>query len=334
MENAFAASSQGYFWNGYNFFAIWNEGNKKMTYSKENGISVITCSVKPELCNEMLKSVENTIGTNYETIIFDNREKKMGICQVYNLCAQKANFPYLCFIHEDVIISTPNWGMNMLAFSEKTPNCGTIGFAGGTIAMKNFISWWCGTKGRYRYYDSDSAGKTNNIANLSYKYNNPDNEEFAKAVTLDGLFLFVKRKIWEKNPFDEERIKGFHFYDADFSFGIAQKFQNYVCLTVDIYHFAGGNIDRTYYENARIFQKKWKGKLPCSIAKQKIDMIDEIKSASNLFYNTYKLGIKNSIRHFIEINGLFYFLVFCVLMTAKRVKKKISPLNGFRKMLN
>jgi hypothetical protein len=289
--------------------------------SKENGISVIACSIKPELCNKMLESVKNTIGANYETIIFDNREKKLSICQVYNLCAQKANFPYLCFIHEDIIMPTQNWGIDMLAFSEKTPNCGAIGVAGGTIAMKNFMSWWCGTKGRYRYYDSNSAGKTDNMANLSYKYNNPDNEEFAKAVTLDGLFLFVKREIWEKNPFDEERIKGFHLYDADFSFGIAQKLQNYVCLTIDIYHFAGGNKDKTYYENVRIFQKKWKDKLPYSISKQKISMIDEIKNASGLFYKTYRWGIKDSIKHFIKINGLFYFIVFCALIPIKIIAK-------------
>jgi hypothetical protein len=299
-----------------------------MTYSKENGISVITCSVKPELCSKMLESVKNTIGTNYETIIFDNRERKLGICQVYNLCAQKANFSYLCFIHEDIIMPTPNWGINMLAFSEKTPNCGAISFAGGTIARRNFMSWWCGAKGRYRYYGLDSAGKTDNMADLSYKYNNPDNEEFAKVVTLDGLFLFVKREVWEKNPFDEKHIKGFHFYDVDFSFGIAQSRQNYVCLIADIYHFAGGNKDKAFYEGARIFQKKWKCKLPYSIDKQKIGLIDEIKSAGYLFYKTYRWGIKDSIKHFIEINGLFLFLIFCALRAVEIVKKKFFILKS------
>jgi len=138
----------------------------------DNGISVIACSIKPELCSQMLESVKKTIGISFETIVFDNREKKLSICQVYNYCAKKAKFPYLCFIHEDVMMLTSNWGMNMVAFSEKTPNCGVIGFAGGAVAMKNFWGWDF-QKGRYRYYDLMCVGKKNAIGNLSYKYKNP-----------------------------------------------------------------------------------------------------------------------------------------------------------------
>ena len=292
------------------------------------GISIIVCSINPELCNQMLESVKNTIGTDYETIIFDNREKNAGICQIYNSCAQKANFPYLCFIHEDIIMPSPNWGINMIAFSEKAPNCGVIGFAGSTVVKKNFYEWYNGEeKSRYRFYEpSKHADKTNNINDLSYKYNNPDNEEFAKVVVVDGLFLFVKQNIWKENPFDKERIKGFHFYDADFSFGIAQKWQNYVCLSSDIYHFSKGKQDRTYFENARIFQKKWKHVLPFSLDKQKIGTIDEINNAAYLFYRTYQGGIKNSIKHFVEMNGLFHFFIFCVLMPVTMIRKVIRKI--------
>jgi hypothetical protein len=77
------------------------------------------------------------------------------------------------------------------------------------------------------------------------------------------------------------------------------------------------------YENARIFQKKWKSKLPYSIGRQQISIIDEINNASNLFYTTYRWRIKDSINHFIKINGLFYFSIFCVLTTAKIIAKLV-----------
>jgi len=141
---------------------------------------------------------------------------------------------------------------------------------------------------------------------------------------LDGLFLFVKRSIWKENPFDEEKIKGFHFYDADFSFGVAQKWQNYVCLTVDIYHFSFGNCDRIYYENARIFQKKWKDKLPYSINKQKVSLIYELKSAGLFLYKSYRKGLRDNVKHFIEINGIFYFFLFCVLMPIIILRKIVN----------
>jgi len=288
----------------------------------ETGISVIVCSVKPELCNQMLESVKNTIGTNFETIVFDNREKQWGICKVYNYCAQKAKFPYLCFIHEDIIMPSPNWGMNMVMFYEKTTDCGVIGFAGGTVAKRNFCGWECG---RYRWYFSADNSKTHTNSNLNYRYKNPDNVEFAKVVTVDGLFLFVKRSIWIENPFDEKLIKGFHFYDADFSFAIAQKWQNYVCLTLDIYHFSVGKPDKTYFENARIFQKKWKHALPLSIDKKEIGMIKEMDTAYLLFANTYRLGLKSSINHFIKINGVLYFFVFCFFyIPIKKLEKIIK----------
>jgi hypothetical protein len=267
----------------------------------------------------MAESIKNTIGINFETIIFDNREKKLDICQVYNYCAAKAKFPYLCFIHEDIIMPTVNWGKNMIEFAEKTPECGIIGFAGGTIVKKNFLSWWCGTKARYRFYDLNIGGKACHIDGLSCKYNNPDNEEFAKVITLDGVFLFLSKDVWKDNPFDEERIKGFHFYNADFSFGIAQKKQNYVCLTADIYHFSVGSHDKTYDENARIFQKKWKQALPYSISNQKAGIIDEIDTALILFIHSIRHGvtIKDSVKHFLEINGLFSIFVILTLLPLK-----------------
>jgi hypothetical protein len=288
------------------------------------GVSIITCSIKPELCERMLESVKNTIGTIYETIVFDNREKKLGICQVYNHCAQRANFPYLCFIHEDVIMPTPLWGLDMVSFAEKTPNSGIIGFAGGTIANKNFMGWTC--EPRCRYYDPPHGDNPSSV-DLRYIYINPNNESFAKVVTLDGVFLFVKKEIWKENPFDEEKIRGFHFYDADFSMSVMQKWQNYVCLTKDIYHFSHGSYDKDYYEYARIFQKKWKQKLPCIIGDQKISLAEEISNAKDLFAQSLRhgIGIKESIKHILEVNGFWFFFLFSVSALTKKIYKTIIP---------
>ena len=299
----------------------------------EIGISIITCSINPESCGQMLESVKNTIGINYETIVFNNLEKGFGICQVYNYCAAKAIYPYLCFIHEDIIMSTQNWGKEMVDFAEKIKNCGVIGFAGGTTANKNFIGWNHGPKGRFRYYDSDTMGKINKIEELSFKYNNPENKKYAEVVTLDGLFLFVSREIWKKIPFDEERIKGFHFYDADFTFSISLKHQNFVCLTVDVYHFSGGNRTIAYYKNALIFQKKWKNELPIIIGEQKISFREEMHDARHLFFHMIRNGIKLKVcvEHIIEINGYIFFIIFIVLIPIIASKKKIIKCAAFIK---
>jgi hypothetical protein len=55
----------------------------------------------------------------------------------------------------------------MVYFAERTQNCGVIGFAGGLVAKRNFLSWgWGMLKGRYRYYDSDHNIKTYDISDL------------------------------------------------------------------------------------------------------------------------------------------------------------------------
>jgi len=89
---------------------------------KKNGVSLIVCAINLKLCEQMLESIKNTIGTEFETIVFDNNEARWGICNVYNHCASKAKYKYLCFVHEDVIMGTPDWGRMMIEFIEKTPN--------------------------------------------------------------------------------------------------------------------------------------------------------------------------------------------------------------------
>ncbi len=289
------------------------------------GISIIVCSVKPEECRKMLESVRSTIGTDFETLVFDNRTHNYGICQVYNQSAEKAKFPYLCFVHEDVIMATENWGKVLIDFAEATPDCGAIGFAGGTIVHKNFLGWVWGPSGRYRYYDRIGGGKALSIDELSYSYNNPNNESFAKVITLDGLFLFISKDAWKEYPFDEDKIKGFHFYDADFSLGISQHRQNYACLSCDIYHLSGGNANITYYENMLGFQQKWKCRLPCTIDGAKIRMREELANAYHIYLQGRRYGMSRRmcIRHIIQINGIVFFFLLCLSAIFWEIKKRL-----------
>jgi len=226
-------------------------------------------------------------------------------------------------------MSTENWGRDMVMFAGKTLNCGIIGFAGGTIAYKNFFEWGFGRKGRYRYYGlAAGKGKVKTIDELVYKYNNPEDKDFAEVITTDGFFMFVSKEIWEKNLFDEDKIKGFHFYDADFSLKVSLKRQNYVFLRADIYHFSGGNRNNKYLENVLIFQKKWKNELPKILERQKNNLTEELNNAGKLFFQLMCNGynFKSCSRHIIEINGyafFFFLLGFIPVMIIKKIIKNI-----------
>ena len=73
-------------------------------------ISVLICSIDTELLNNVRTNIAETIGVPFEILYLDNRNEKKGICQVYNELAERARFPYLCFLHEDVILNANDWG--------------------------------------------------------------------------------------------------------------------------------------------------------------------------------------------------------------------------------
>jgi len=286
-------------------------------------ISVISCSIKPDVCKKMLESVHKTIGTEYETLIFDNREKKHGICRVYNESAKKAVGKYLCFVHEDIIFKTNGWGQELVKFSTQNTDCGAIGVAGGKWANRNFISWYVPDH-LIKIHD-DRNNKRNYCENdLVYQYTNPNCEIFSTAVCIDGVFLFVKKDIWEKNLFDESTFKEFHFYDADFTFSISQQYQNYVYLDMDVYHFSAGNIERTYCENMYLFQKKWKRRLPYCLPGYNVSFDEEFKMANKVFslYKSNGVSITEIFKRIYEINGGI-FLVYLFLKFTKAIYRKI-----------
>jgi len=295
---------------------------------KTAGISVIICSRDPALCENVKSCIAETIGVEFEIIAFDNRAVNWGICKVYNHCAETAVYPYLCFIHEDINITTNGWGAALIKFAEETPNCGAIGIAGGTTAYRNFMSWCdsiANNDARFRYWDAHCGGSGSQTAPVLKSYN-PDNARFTKAVTLDGCFLFAAKDICAKKPFDEDTFPGFHFYDADFTFKIAQVKQNYVCCQIDLYHFSRGILNGEYFRDVKKFQIKWKDKLPVTVENKKISAKRELHLAGAYIVaclRTDAFGCFESVSHSIKLNGYLFFVksVFhsCIYQIFKKL---------------
>jgi hypothetical protein len=109
---------------------------------------------------------------------------------------------------------------------------------------------------------------------------------------------------------------------------VAQKRQNYVCLCADIYHFSKGNCDKAYYENMRIFQRKWKRQLPYALENQTVSLRVEMSNALGLFIQSLRHGftVRDALAHAVEINGvkvIFLFPVFTILKICKRITREI-----------
>jgi hypothetical protein len=295
-------------------------------------ITFIICSINPEQCNRLLANISEIAGVEYETIVFDNRNEHWGLCRVYNHCAEKAKYPYLCFIHEDVHIYTENWGKRIVETAEKMPDCGVIGFAGGLQAGKNFSSWWATGKTRVNLCDSFN-GKNYLYRRLNYSrhyYSNPYAEQISKVLCVDGLFQFVKKTVLEEIKYDEQLFNGFQFYDVDFSFAVSEKYNNYVLLDFDVFHDSCGQLNREYVMNMFAFQDKWKDKLPKNLNGDRLDGWNSMKLELTDAHYAFMLCLKNHVslgKYIVQlyrINKLPVFILILLYISIKTVREKIS----------
>ncbi len=261
-------------------------------------ISIVVCSVSPEKLEAFKINVESTIGVEYEFVVVDNRVENYSLCKAYNVGAEKAKYPYLCFAHEDIAFHTQNWGEKMVE-QLSLPSTGVIGFAGSQGKSKTMTTW--NLNERYKRINIlETIPSGTRVFSV-----NPDQDEFSKVVTLDGLCLFVRRDVWAEVRFDDINFDGFHLYDLDFATSVfANGYMNYVCHTVLVEHFSKGSFNETWYKYSVVYHQKWNDKLPL----YSID-IDEDRKAYN---------------ERLAYRSMSYMLIKRSLEPKKELRKRVS----------
>lgn len=223
-------------------------------------LSIIVCSVNPEVLSVLKDNVARTIGeTEYEFVVIDNRVTKWPIAKAYNEGAKKAIYPNLLFAHEDIEFLTDDWG-KIITEKLSEEDCGVMGFAGSTYKSPLLSGWYsydmAVTRANYHSYFGDEL--VHNTVNAF--------SHFERVVTLDGLALFVRKNVWAEFPFDEKLLTGFHCYDIDFSMQISQKYKNYVIYAVNVLHKSHGNYDEKWFEASySIIDAKWRRITPLHV---------------------------------------------------------------------
>jgi hypothetical protein len=222
-------------------------------------ISINICSINQGYLRNVSENISKTIGIEHELLVWDNRNEKKGICEVYNIMAKKAKYPYLCFLHEDIFFETPGWGLTMTGLFRDNPRTGVIGVAGSTYKSAMFSGWYTGNK-HHDYYNY-----THRINGVDHKERQPTvNEEvFYPVVCIDGVLIACRREVWEDTQFDAENLKGFHFYDIDFSLRAARKYGIGVTMQIDMVHITqGGDYGNRWVEAAEQYHSRESGRLP------------------------------------------------------------------------
>lgn len=212
-------------------------------------LSIIISSYQPQFYSALEKNIAETIGIPYEIIKIDN-PNLMGICEAYNKGASLSKYDYLLFIHEDVLFHTKGWGVKLISHLS-LENVGVVGVAGSNYVPKAPSTWFLLDNSYHRnnFIQSNREGTLREIKRIS--------KIREKVFSLDGVFLAVKKNVFDEFLFDEEII-GYHGYDLVFSLSVAKKYNNYVLGDILVEHFSVGKPDITLFDNNIKVRKKIK----------------------------------------------------------------------------
>ena len=282
-------------------------------------ISCVICSSNKNLLDNVSESIRQSIGLPFEIIGVDNSTGRYSICQAYNEGAAKATFDILCFLHDDVLFETQNWGPILKEHFAKLENVGIIGIAGSNYKSLPPSGWWA---------HADTYLSCHFLQ--SYKYSNRqtvlrsvNGDAIRKLICLDGVFLAVKKDVFEKYRFDVS-IPLFHGYDLDLSLAVSAGFQNYFIPDILLHHLSEGKSDDSWIENMFLLFKKWNKSLPMMV-EGKADR----KMESYIWQDYCRLVLTSTIPL-----GRGLRILFSIMWTISRRNRSFVPFYGLlRSML-
>lgn len=224
-------------------------------------ISIVVCSLNESLIKQLKESIGKTIGVNFEVLVWQNEAANLGICEVYNKVASRAAFPFILFVHEDVTFNTIDWGKNLINYFQQDRELGLVGIAGSRYKAKLISGWYTGRK-EIDVYNviHKNRGKIEVLKNIN-------NEHIGQQVVcIDGVFMMCRKETWQQVKFRDDLLKGFHFYDIDFSVRVAEKWKVMVVPDVElVHHTTGGDFGDNWVEQAFIYHSSPSVHLPFSI---------------------------------------------------------------------
>ena len=200
-------------------------------------LSIIISSYQPHYYIALEKNIADTIGIPYEIIKIDN-PGIMGICEAHDRGAEKAQYEFLLFLHEDVLFETKDWGLILTQLLSKK-SIGCVGLAGGDYVSTYPLPWWQNKERRFFHLNQISTNEEKKINRLT---------EHKNVIFLDGVFIACRRNIFLETRFSDY-LQGFHGYDMDFSWRASQTHQNIVSHEITLTHFSAGHPNIEWFKS-------------------------------------------------------------------------------------
>ncbi|KAF2081174.1 glycosyltransferase [Flavobacterium sharifuzzamanii] len=267
-------------------------------------ISIIICSRKPQIQLALLENISETIGCVYELIVIDNSENKHSIFEAYNQGIKQSKGNYWCFIHDDILFHSKDWGKMIIQIFEENQVIGLIGIAGAKVKTKMPSAWW----------DCPDTFKVLNII----QHLNPEKKEYwnsgwkdhhiEEVVTIDGVFMAARRD--DAIQFSRE-LKDFHNYDLNLCFEYLKlNYKIVVSKNILLEHFSLGKLNKSWYLSALKFHQIYNQNLPVTTG-----LIDGFNLRKAEFDNGAKFLI--SATEYINVKAFFKLWMKLIIIKPK-----------------
>ncbi len=222
-------------------------------------ISIIRCNKKATLNPDLDKNIRDTIGVEYEIISIDNSRGQFSIFQAYNEGVARAKGDILCFMHDDILFRSNDWGKVVVESFSSNPNMGALGVAGGHFMPDCPCSWSTCKTTSYHVWQTNRDGSATEYGCNDYT----NGKRLVEVVCLDGLFMCFRRSLFDTIRFDDNTFSGFHCYDSDICMQVlSMGYSVNVTFDIDIEHRSNGACNQQYYDNLELWHNKWHGQLP------------------------------------------------------------------------
>lgn len=224
-------------------------------------ISCIICSRSADIPQELKENINATIGCDYELVVIDNSANKYSIFSAYNEGVRRAKGDILCFMHEDVLFHSQDWGTCVEDFfHRRNGDAGLLGVVGGQFIPKTVAYWGDGGCDWGTIIQGNLTSQGQYVAE---KRGNSFKGSELEVAAVDGQWFCIPKFLFDTIKFDEKYYSGFHSYDMDICMQLLKnKRQCFITNKILIEHKSGGSDDADFLYWNEMFYEKWKDFLP------------------------------------------------------------------------
>ena len=222
-------------------------------------ISIIVCSRKPDIPAELRQNISDTIGCDYELVVIDNSHNLYNIFQAYNEGVRRAKGDILCFMHDDILFHSENWGEVVRGYFGKCTKLGCLGVAGSHLLLDTPSSFWHSEANIFHFSSRDGSGNLGLIDTVKHG----KEKSLIQVASVDGLWMCMRSNLFETIRFDDVTYKGFHCYDSDICMQVLQAgYDIGIAYEVIVEHNKIGTQNASYFESISQWHRKWTSSLP------------------------------------------------------------------------